>query len=260
MHLDGVGFHEAVARLAGGRHPASLPRRAPPRIVTPAPADERQQKALKLWREAGPIAGTTAERYLIEIRELVLPPDVSPRVLRLHPACPFGEGRRHPCLLALYRDIATDAPRAIMRTALTPDGRKIDRMALGPVAGAAIKLSDDPDVTMALVIGEGLETTLAGLLKGFAPAWALGSAGAIAKFPVLSGVEALTILGETDDGGANERAIRECFRPMERSRPRSLPGDLECRGRHERRRDGRRLKRKRPRRANGGAFLFEPPR
>jgi putative DNA primase/helicase len=28
---------------------------------------------------------------------------------------------------------------------------------------------------------------------------------------VLAGVDTLTILGETDDGGANDRAVRECF-------------------------------------------------
>jgi hypothetical protein len=140
----------------------------------------------------------------------MLPPDLSPRVLRFHQHCPFGEGVRHPCLLALYRDIATDEPRAIMRTALTTDGRKIDRKALGPIRGCAVKLSDDADVSMGLTIGEGIETTLAGLLKGFAPGWALGSAGALARFPVLSGIEALTILGEDDE--ANHRAAEECAR------------------------------------------------
>jgi hypothetical protein len=64
-------------------------------------------------------------------RKLVLPQDISPSVLRFHPACPFGQGVRHPCPLARYRDIVTDASRAIMRTALTPDARKFDRTALG---------------------------------------------------------------------------------------------------------------------------------
>jgi hypothetical protein len=206
MHLDGVGFKEAVASLAGEAPPAP-----PPRCPPAPPADDGGRKALKLWDEAGPLAGTSADRYLIETRKLVLPQDISPRALRFHPACPFGEAVRHPCLLALCRDIVTDAPRAIMRTALTPDARKFGRKALGPVGGAAIKLSDDPDVTMGLVIGEGLETTLAAMVFGFAPAWALGSAAGISKFPVLSGIEALTVLAETDDGGANERAIGECF-------------------------------------------------
>jgi hypothetical protein len=139
-----------------------------------------------------PIAGTIAEEYL-----------------------------RAPNLLALYRRIELPLsvphgqpveaePRGVMRTALTSDGRKIGRMAYGSVGGCAVKLSDDADVTMSLTIGEGLESTLAGLLKGFSPAWALGSDGGIRKFPVLSGVEALTILGEDDD--ANRRAVAECAR------------------------------------------------
>jgi putative DNA primase/helicase len=205
MHLDGVSFEEALAILTERKRYVSAPR---PAAVS---SDDSHRRAIRLWDEAVPIGGTIAARYLTETRKLVLPQDISPRVLRFHPACPFGEGARHPCLVALYRDIATDAPRAIMRTALTPDARKIDRMAIGAVGGAAIKLSDDADVTMALVIGEGLETTLAGMVFGFAPAWALGSAGAIAKFPVLSGIEALTVLAETEDGGANERAIQDCF-------------------------------------------------
>ena len=212
QHVDGLGFHEAVASLTGGKCPAPEPQHAPPApLATATFAEERHRWAMRLWDDAGPIGGTVAERYLIETRRLVLPSDVSPRVLRFHPACPFGKGAHHPCLLALYRAIAGDVPRAIMRTALTPDARKIDRKALGAIGGAAIKLSDDDDVSMGLAIGEGLETTLAGMMKGFVPAWALGSAGAIAKFPVLSGIDALTVLAETDDGGANERAIQECF-------------------------------------------------
>jgi hypothetical protein len=210
MHLDSVGFAEAVEILTDGRRHAS-----PPRHTTAVPpamsAGDAYRWAMKLWSEAAPIAGTVAERYLRETRALTLPLHVALRVLRFHGNCPFGQGVRHACLLALYQDSRTDEPRAIMRTALTPDARKIDRKALGPVDGAAIKLSNDADVTMALTVGEGLETTLAGLLQGFTPAWALGSAGAIAKLPVLAGIEALTILAENGDGGANERAIRECF-------------------------------------------------
>jgi hypothetical protein len=173
-------------------------------------ADTSLRLAMRLWCEAIPIAGTVAEFYLRRVRHLVLPPDISPRVLRFHPDCPFGPDVRHPCLLALYRSIVGDEPRAIMRTSLSLDACKIDRKALGPAGDAAIKLSDDADVTMGLVIGEGVETTLAGMAIGFAPAWALGAAAAIAKFPVLATVKELTVLGETGDGGANERAANEC--------------------------------------------------
>jgi hypothetical protein len=208
QHLDGVDFREAVSRLTG-----ASPRQAAQQVQLesrPSYAlSDNRQRALDIWRRAVPIAGSIAERYLIETRKLVLPPDVSPQVLRFHHACPF-EGAAHPCLLALYRDIVTDKPMAIMRTALTSDARKIKRAAFGPVAGASIKITDNADVAQGLTIGEGLETVLAGMMKGFSPAWALGSAGGIAKFAMLANVEALTILAETDDSCANARAVAEC--------------------------------------------------
>ena len=81
---------------------------------------------------------------------------------------------------------------------------------LGRAKHAAIKLDADEDVTLGLVIGEGLETGLAAQLAGFRPVWALGSASAIAAFPVLPGIEAINILGEIDDSGANHRATKVC--------------------------------------------------
>src|SRR4051794_18444545 len=55
-------------------------------------------------------------------------------------------------------------------------------------------------VTIGLTVGEGVETCLSARQLGLRPAWALGSVRAIRTFPVLSGIEALTILEETDDG------------------------------------------------------------
>jgi Toprim domain len=167
--------------------------------------------ALDLWREAGPIAGTIAASYL-ELRALVLPARIDGAVLRFHPHCPCGQKIRHPCVIALLRDIHTNAPRAIQRTALSSASSKIGRMTLGPKAGSAIKLSADADVTHHLAIGEGLETTLAGMLLGYRPAWAVGDAGELSRFPVLSGIESLTILVDHDKSGAGQRAAIECSR------------------------------------------------
>jgi hypothetical protein len=43
--------------------------------------------------------------------------------LRFHASCPY-RGARQPCMVALLRDIITDAPRAIQRTALIRRRRK----------------------------------------------------------------------------------------------------------------------------------------
>jgi putative DNA primase/helicase len=143
-------------------------------------------------------------------RGLDLSDNVAGRVVRVHPHCPFGEGVRHPCMVVLFRSIITDALQAIHRTALTVDGKKIDRKMMGEVRGAAIKIDADENVEQGLVIGEGFETCLAARMLGLRPVWALGSAGAIAAFPVLPGIEALTILGESDKTGANQKAVKAC--------------------------------------------------
>jgi hypothetical protein len=107
--------------------------------------------------------------------------------------------------------------RAVHRTALSLNGHKVridgkDRLALGPIAGGAVKLTPDEDVTLALGIGEGIETTLSlRELPEFGPTtpvWALLSAGGLAAFPVLSGIETLWIAVDRDPAG--EKAARAC--------------------------------------------------
>jgi hypothetical protein len=70
----------------------------------------------------------------------------------------------------------------------------------------------DESVTMGLILAEGLETALSARAIGFRPVWAAGSAGAIETFPVLDGVESLTLLTEHDDNGANAKAVEACTR------------------------------------------------
>lgn len=155
--------------------------------------------AIRIWREGVDPRGTPAERYL------------TARGLALDAVSAFGALRWHPgigAMLALFRSLATGEPQAVSRTFLDVDARKVDRRFLGPVAGAAVMLDPSEAVTLGLLVAEGVETALAARMLGLTPAWALGSAGAIAAFPVLAGVEALTIAGENDDAGA--RAVAGC--------------------------------------------------
>jgi putative DNA primase/helicase len=181
---------------------------------------------MQLWTEARPINETEAAAYL-EWRGVLGPALVAyAGVLRFHPDCPFGKGERQPCLLALMRGIKDNEPRAVQRTALTQSvmaaishtkfadfkrGRqKIARLTLGPMSGAAIKLSHDEDMAEGLAIGEGLESVLAAMQLGFRPAWALGGTSGIRTFPVLSGIEALTILVDNDQNRAGQQAAQQC--------------------------------------------------
>jgi len=178
---------------------------------------KRTWQAMGLWNEAQPCRGSPVEKYLYYTRGIGDWLDSFPfleQVFRYHPECPF-DGERQVCMLALVRHIKTDAPIAIHRTALTKDDhpQRIGRMSLGPVGGGAIKISPDFEVHSGLLIAEGIETVLsASKIFQFKPAWSVVDAGNLKKFPVLSGVECVTIAVDNDPAG--KEAAAECTRRL----------------------------------------------
>jgi putative DNA primase/helicase len=193
-------------RLSNRTH--TLPSAALSGIATVVHSSDSSAFALRLWREASDPRGTVVERYLSS-RGLTLPDDVADSVVRFHPRLKYN-GKSVGGMVTLFRDITTNAPCGIQRTFLDPAGVKIKRAMLGRAKHAAIKTDADENVTVGLTIGEGFESSLAARLAGFRPVWALGSAGAIADFPVLPGIDAITVLGEVGDRGANHRATQTC--------------------------------------------------
>lgn len=176
----------------------------------------RTRRALAIWHEAEPIVGTIGSQYLVnrDVDLDALPGDMID-VLRWHRRCVW-ERDVAPCLVALWSDAITGEPRAIHRTALTPDARKIDRRSLGPTAGCCLRLWPDEDVERGLVLAEGVETTLVAATRverentTLTPAWACGDKGHLAGFPVLAGIESITILVDHDENGAGQLAAEEC--------------------------------------------------
>jgi hypothetical protein len=61
---------------------------------------------------------------------------------------------------------------------------------------------------MGLVVCEGVETGIAIYQSGLRPVWACGGAGSLTNFPVLGGIEALTIAADADEPG--RRAAEIC--------------------------------------------------
>jgi hypothetical protein len=193
-HIDGVDYLTAVRTLGIDERPPAAPRTAAP----PAPKlpqtdsnEERNRRlALAIWNAAVPIVGTPAATYLLARKPQPLtyagewyhPVDRDSEALRFHPHCPFG-GTFHPCMIGLFRAIEGNEPRAIHRTALTPEGGKIDRLTLAPIAGAAIKLTRDEEVSMGLAVGEGIETTLSGMAGGSGRRGRWGSLPVSQSFP-----------------------------------------------------------------------------
>jgi hypothetical protein len=175
-----------------------------PAPVMPNDPEIARASAVRLWETARPIAGTLAARYLSKTRGIdlaALPAEIN-MVLRFHARCPFEPGTRHPCLLALLRDVATDAITGIHRIALTADARKIERRMLRRTG--AVKLWP---AGAQLVVGEGIETVLAAATRiryrgaPLQPAWSMVSSYALGRLPVIPGVERLVILVDHDEVG-----------------------------------------------------------
>jgi Toprim domain len=189
----------------------------PARMPTVPPsqteANSNTARARQLWSEARDPRGTVVQKYLAT-RALQLFDEIADAVVRYHPRCPWREDSGTllyvPAMLAAMRTIDGDDLVAVHRTRLNEGAEKLGRRMLGAAAGAAIKLDADAHVTHGLTIGEGLETCLTAWQLGFRPTWALASIGAIKTFPVLAGIEALTILTENDANGASARGVTEC--------------------------------------------------
>ena len=127
-----------------------------------------------IWNEAGPIIGTDGEAYLAR-RGIFLDDVPDHGGLRWHPTCPWGVGTA-PCIVARYTDAETVEPRGIWRRPVTGEKPK----ALGPTARCVIRLWPDDAVERGIVLGEGVETTLAAATRithrgtYLRPAWAAG--------------------------------------------------------------------------------------
>jgi hypothetical protein len=219
QYAGGLTFAEAIATLCGNpSKPVRIVGSPPARDPDDEDAARNRGSALRIWESARSIRGTLAESYLVRVRSIDIEQLIElDDVLRFEARCPFG-GERLPCLIALVHDIVTDAPKAIQRTALSPDGRKIDRRSLGRTRACAIKLWPDAEVTQGLVVGEGLETTAAAATRVehlgtlLRPAWAVLARTNLRDFPVLAGLEALTILVDADESGDGQKAASVCAR------------------------------------------------
>jgi putative DNA primase/helicase len=169
-----------------------------------APQTDKKAQALAIWADSKPWQGSLVETYLAG-RGVALPADCED--VRFNPACPMA-GQRVPAMVALIRSVSTLEPVAIHRTHLAPNGTKgaLDRMMLASIGDGVVMLSPDYEVTTCLGIGEGIETTLS--LRacpeyGLGPVWATLTAGNMAKFQPMAGVQSLFIAVDHDPAGQN---------------------------------------------------------
>jgi putative DNA primase/helicase len=184
--------------------------RSAPRVAADDRSDsddaKRTEGALVIWQSAMPAAGTLAETYFAS-RRLHLSP---PPTLRFHAGLKHPSGGIWPAMVALVTRGLDGIPLAIHRTFLARDGggkAPVDpqKMMLGPCRGGAVRLADPGDV---LMIGEGIETSLAAMLATGYPAWAALSTSGLRALDLPDDVRDVIVLADGDDAG--EVAAREC--------------------------------------------------
>jgi Toprim domain/Zinc-binding domain of primase-helicase len=232
LHIQEIGFRPAFEWITGeGKR--SAPIRVPPPPPPTAPELEGQARLNQLMarayaREISPVRGSPGEQYLREIRQIDTDAiaDVLERTdaIGWHSGVHFYEpeypkrgdpphplhGQRLGCIIGIMTDPVTAKPTgAISRTYLDREGRKIGKAkTLGRPVGI-VRLSRDEDVLGGSHIAEGIETALDAMARGWRPMWSTGSANLMASFPVLAGIEALTIFADNDVNGVGLRAAIE---------------------------------------------------
>jgi hypothetical protein len=193
----------------------ALPSHSVPDGSMPRPAEpERDLNRWRYsWQSARPIAGTLAEAYLAGRKLRFYDP--AGRVLRFAAQrarkSPEGDFEHHPALLCALRDARSGEQCGSINIYLKPDGS--DRLrdtkgktVTGHAGGSVVILSAFDEPTMGLVLCEGVETGIALFQDQMRPVWACGSASTLAKFPLLGGIEALTIAADGDAPGRRAAA------------------------------------------------------
>jgi putative DNA primase/helicase len=167
---------------------------------------ERTAAALAIWNSSRSAGGTTVEHYL-RSRGIDLP---VPDALRFHPGLKHPSGAHWPAMVALVTRGVDGTPIAIHRTFLARDGlgkAPVDpqKMMLGPCRGGVVRLAEPAD---ALMVGEGIETTVAAMVATGRPAWAALSTSGLRALDLPGGARDVIVLADADDAG--EAAAQDC--------------------------------------------------
>lgn len=179
---EAVAFARDFVRMPAAARPAPkrpISNRA--KITEADPNDAaRLARARRYAAEAGPIAGTVAERYLIETRRIPKPAAGWPDALRFH--------HRRNALVVVATDAAGEV-RGVQLVHLAADGTKRPeepgrptKQSFGLMDGAAVHL---PGEGGPLLLAEGPETGLSVWAATGRETWiALGSVGKLAPPPL----------------------------------------------------------------------------
>ena len=155
--------------------------------------------AQQIWHDSFPIAGTLVEQYLSS-RGLF---DVKSAALRYHPKLKHQSKSEWPAMISLITHALTGEPMGVHRTFLALGGSskapvEKPKMILGRASGGVIQLGKAGN---SILVGEGIETCLSGMLATGTPAWVAMSAGGLRALDLPSEITRVTVLADGDDAG-----------------------------------------------------------
>jgi hypothetical protein len=244
MHLSGGSFVDAVKTLIGEDAGTTNRRQPTPEEVAARAARETERKraeaegqarnassAARIVARLQPVAGTPGEIYLRKVRKIDVSHWAIKRALEDVETLGWCEqtyfrqeghelnGQWLGAIIGILTDPVTgERTGGITRTYLY-GGRKVCRaMSLGGADRLGIiRLSPDDEVETGLHLGEAIETSLSAMMMGFVPMWATGSTSQMKSFPVLAGIECLTVIADNDvkdtaGREAGQQAAREVCR------------------------------------------------
>jgi putative DNA primase/helicase len=211
----GCSYRQIVEALGLAPQTAPMPvRHSTVKPVRQADDAGRIEAAQRIWREARPLAGTPAQRYL-ENRGISLP--TWPPTLRYHSACLHPSGSRLPALVAaisVYREEKFHLV-AVHRIYVTSDGRKVAveprKASFGSVKGCAVWLTRP---TGQLIVTEGVEDAMALMAAHHGDSrftgWSYAASVSAGNLPNLElPREVQTVVIEADNDKAGRQAATE---------------------------------------------------
>src|SRR6516162_704421 len=172
---------------------------------------QRIEAGAALYKEARPAAGTIAEKYIREVREIPIFSDA----LRLHPCVRHRIGVYAPALIAPILG-GCGAFLGAHLTYLKPDGSgkadfhdsALQRDIRGVARGGCIRLAPH-NPKRELALGEGVESTLSGMALFDLPGWSAVSAAGLKTVELPSAVQHILIIADHNESGCSQRCATE---------------------------------------------------
>jgi putative DNA primase/helicase len=248
-HLGDLTFIEAVRALIGEDAGTAQRRPPSPEEVAARKAREAERErteaaeqarntasAARILAQTQPLIGAPGETYLRDVRGIDPTHPALERLLEDVEALGWCErvyfkqpdpdkpgyelnGQHLGAIIGILTDHVTGEPTGGITRTYIHQGRKVCRAkSLGTVGRlGVIRLTPDDEVESGLHLCEGIESALSAMMFRFIPMWAAGSTSTLAAFPVLNGVEHLTIVADNDrktpdEVAAGEEAAREVYR------------------------------------------------